>query len=136
MVAFNKINDFVERLGLAEHNLNTDTLRVYLSNEAPLASDTVKSDIAEISAGNGYTAGGIDTQNAWSETSGVASMTGVDAVWTASGGSIGPFRYVVFYNDTHASDRLIGWWDYGSSITLNAGDSFTVDFAATIMTLQ
>lgn len=136
MVAFNKFNDFVERLGLKVHDLNADTLKVYLSNTAPAATHTVKADIAEITAGNGYTAGGTDIQNAWSETAGVATMTGVDVVWTASGGSIGPFRYVILYNDTDASKRLVGWWDYGSSITLNAGDSFTVDFAASVLTLQ
>lgn len=135
MAAFNKFQDFVERVGLAEHNLNTDTLKVYLSNEAPLATDAVKADIAEISAGNGYTAGGIDTLNTWSEASGTASCVGTDAVWTASGGVIGPFRYVVLYNDTHASDRLIGYWDYGSSIQLNDTETFTVDFGASMFTL-
>ena len=135
MAAFNKFQDFVERVGLAEHNLNTDTLKVYLSNEAPLATDTVKADIAEISAGNGYTAGGIDTLNTWSESSGTASCVGTDAVWTASGGTIGSFRYVVLYNDTHASDRLIGYWDYGSSISLNDTETFTVDFGSSMFTL-
>lgn len=135
MAAFNKFQDFVERVGLAEHNLNTDTLKVYLSNEAPLATDAVKADIAEISAGNGYTAGGIDTLNTWSESSGTASCVGTDAVWTAAGGTIGPFRYVVLYNDTHASDRLVGYWDYGSSISLNDTETFTVDFGSSMFTL-
>lgn len=137
MATFNKFQDFVEQLGLGKHNLNTDTLKVYLSNEAPLVGDTVKADIAEISAGNGYTAGGADTQNVWSESGGTGSCVGTDVVWTASGGTIGAFRYVILYNDTQTSpaDPLIGWWDYGSAITLNDGETFTVDFGASMFTI-
>lgn len=135
MAAFNKFQDFVEQLGLKEHNLSTDVLKIYLSNEAPLAADTVKADIAEIAAGNGYTAGGDDTQNVWSETSGTASCVGTDVVVTATGGTVGPFRYVILYNDTNASKRLIGYWDYGSSITLNDTETFTTDFGSSMFTL-
>jgi hypothetical protein len=53
------------------------------------------------------------------------------ATWTATGGTIGPFRYAVLYNDTTASKNLIAWWDYGTSITLSAGDTFAVDFDPT-----
>jgi len=60
------------------------------------------------------------------------------ATWTAAGGSIGPFRYAVLYNDTAANDPLIAWWDYGTSITLGAGDTFAVDFDPTtgVLTIQ
>lgn len=136
MAAFNKFQDFVEALGLGEHNLNTDTLKVYLSNATPSASaDADKADLAEITAGNGYTAGGEDSTNVWTESSGTGTLAGTDITWTASGGSIGPFRYAVLYNDTHSTDGLIGWWDYGSSITLNDGEQFTVDFGASILTI-
>lgn len=138
MATFNKFQNFVEDLGLGVHNLNTGVLKIYLSNAAPSASaDAVKTDLAEISAGNGYTAGGEDVQGVWSETSGTASLTGTDVVWTASGGTIGPFQYVVLYNDTPTSpaDPLIGWWDYGSAVTLQIGETFTADFGATILTL-
>lgn len=138
MASFNKFEVFSENLAEKVHNLDADTLKVYLSNTAPnAATHAVKTDVAEISAGNGYTAGGIDTQNATSRTGGTTSVTGVDAVWTASGGTIGPFRYVLLYNDTPTSptDPLIGWWDYGSSITLADGETFTTDFGASMLTL-
>lgn len=140
MAAYNKYQDFVEQLGLAKHDLSAagHVLKVYLSNTAPTATDTSKPGTAtEISAGAGYTAGGTDIQNGWSESAGTATMTGVDVVWTASGGTIGPFRYVVLYNDTATSpaDALIGWWDYGSSITLNDTETFTVDFSTSVLTL-
>lgn len=135
-VSYNKFQCFVQDVGRKVHNLHTDTLKVYLSNAAPSASShTVKADIAEISAGNGYTAGGEDTQNTYSQSGGTASLVGTDVTWTASGGSIGAFRYVILYNDDSTSDSLIGWWDYGSSITIQDGESFTTDFSSTIATL-
>lgn len=136
MATFNKFNQFVEDLGLKVHNLDTDVLKVYLSNTAPdAAADLVKADCAEIGAGNGYTAGGADATGVWTETSGTATLAGTDIVFTASGGTIGPFRYAILYNDTSTSDSLIGWWDYGSSITLQNGETFTVDFGASILTI-
>lgn len=138
MATFNKFQDFVEKLAKGVHDLDTHTLKVYLSNELPLAADTVKADIAEISAGNGYTAGGTDAQGVVAETSGTMKLTGTDITWTASGGTIGPFQYAILYNDTPSSpaDPLIGWWDYGSALTLQIGESFTVDFDATNGILQ
>jgi hypothetical protein len=114
------------------------TLKVYASNAAPSASlDAVKADLAEISAANGYPAGGSDVQNDYTETTGTASLTGVDVVWTASGGAFGPLQYIACYNDTPTSpaDPLVGWWDYGSGVTINDGETFTVDFGASILTL-
>lgn len=132
MATYNKFQDFVEKLGLAAINLNTDTIRVYLSNAVPSASlDAVAfTDLAEIAAGNGYTAGGEDTQNTYAEAAGTGTVTVVDVVWTASAGTIGPFQYVASYDDTHATNQLISWWDYGSALTLNATETFTVDFGS------
>lgn len=131
--SFQKFNSFVEALGRKVHNLNADTLKVMLVNSpAPDAANSVKADLTEISAGNGYTAGGTAIgSNAYSQTAGVAKLTGDDVVITASGGSIGPFRYAVIYNDTATNDELIGFYDYGSSITPGDGESFTVDFSPT-----
>jgi hypothetical protein len=135
MATFVKFHIFSENLAEKVHNLDTDTLKVYLSNTAPTVStNAVKADLTEISAGNGYTAGGEDTQNATSRSGGTTSVTGVDITWTATG-SVGPFRYAVLYNDTPTSpaDPLIGYYDYGSSITLASGETFKVDFGASIL---
>lgn len=134
MASYNKIQDFVDQLLRGKHDFAAHVFKVMLVNSpAPVATNTVKADLTEIAAGNGYTAGGTATTITVSETSGTAKATGSDVVFTASGGAIGPFRYAVLYNDTQTSpaDALIAWWDYGSSITLNAGESFTVDFDAT-----
>lgn len=141
MASFNKFQDFAEQLGKGIHQLHAagHTLKVYLSNAAPSAADdAVKTDLAEITMTNetNHGTGGGDIQNDYTETGGVGTLTGTDVVFLASGGSVGPFRYVVLYNDTAASDNLIGWWDYGSSITLNDGESFTVDFGASILTVE
>lgn len=135
MASFNKFQDFAEQIGKETHELNSDTLKVMLTNTAPVATNTVKTDITEISAGNGYTAGGEDITNTYTETGGTGTLAGVDVTWTASGGTIGPFRYVVLYNDTAASDNLIGWWDYGSNVTLQDTEQFTVDFGASVLTI-
>lgn len=140
MATFNKFQQFAEDLGKGVHQLHAagHTLKVYLSNTAPnAATHAVKADLAEITAQNGYSAGGTDAQNDYTESGGTGTMTGVDIVFTASGGSFGPFRYAVLYNDTPTSpaDPLIGWWDYGSSISCNTGETFTVNFGASILTV-
>lgn len=133
MAAFSKFNSFVEALAEKVHNLGADTLKVMLTNTAPVATNSVKADLSEISAGNGYTAGGNTASvTSSAQTSGTYKLVlGDPATWTASGGSIGPFRYAVLYNDTATNDELIGYWDYGSSITLASGESFAVDFDPT-----
>lgn len=135
MATYNKFQQFVEDLGKGVHQLHAagHTLKVYLSNAAPSASaDAVKADLAEIGAGGGYTLGGYDIQNDYTETTGTATLTAVDVVITATGGTIGPFQYAVIYNDTPTSpaDPLIAWFDYGTPLTLADGESFTVDFSA------
>lgn len=136
MAAFNKFNAFVGDVGTKVHNLNADALKVMLTNTAPVATNAVKADITDIAAGNGYAAGGTAVGAvAYSQSGGTGSLTGNDVVFTAAGGSIGPFRYAVLYNSTPAAGPLIGWWDYGSGVTLADTDTFTVDFGATILTI-
>ncbi len=138
MASFVKYNCFVENLAEKVHNLGSDTLKVALTNTAPnVGSHAVLADIGEIAGGNGYTAGGNQTvQSASSQTGGTYTLVSADpATWTASGGTIGPFRYAVLYNATAAGGPVIGYWDYGSSITLNIGETFTVDLGASTLTL-
>jgi hypothetical protein len=134
-----KFEVFSEHLAEKVHNLDADTIKNMLTNGAPnAATHTVKADLTEIGAGNGYSAGGNDTQNATSRSGGTTTVGATDIVVTASGGSIGPFRYVAAYNDTPTSpaDPLIEYWDYGSSITLLDGETFTEDFGASgLMTI-
>lgn len=134
MAAYNKFQDYVDQLSRAVHNWAAHTFKAALSNSAPAATNTVFANITEISAGNGYTAGGmtLDTVTL-SETTGTAKVTIADEVLTASGGSIGPFRYIVIYNDTPTSpaDPLVAWYDYGSAVTLASTETFTIDFDAT-----
>lgn len=141
MATFNKFEAFVEHVAEKVHNLGSDTLKILLSVDAPSASgDAVKADLtSELSTANGYTAGGTAvTITSSAQASGVYKLVGSDVVFTASGGSIGPFRYAVLYNDTPTSpaDPLIGWWDYGTNVTITDGNAFTVDLSATNGILQ
>ena len=129
--SFNKFQSFVEALAEKVHNLGSDTLKVVLTNTAPVATNTQLSNITQIANGNGYTTGGATaTTSSSAQTSGTYKLVLADVVWTASG-AMGPFRYAVLYNDTATNDELIGWWDYGTAITLASGETFTVDYDGT-----
>lgn len=128
MATFNKFNSFVEALAEKTHNLGSDQLKIALTNSVPVAGNTVIADITEISYTNlsGATPLNITTTSS-AQTSGTYKLVLADLVLTATG-AVGPFRYVVLYNDTAASKELIGYFDYGSSITLSTGETFTLDF--------
>lgn len=119
-------NSFKEALSEKVHNLGSDQLKIALTNSAPLTSNTVLANITEIAYTN------LSTRNVTtissSQTSGTYKLDLTDLVLTSTGGSTGPFRYIVLYNDTAASDELIYFIDYGSSITLAAGESLTINF--------
>lgn len=134
MAAYNKFNSFVEAVAEKVHNLGSDTLKIALTNSAPSASNTQLSDITEIAYTN--CSARTVTISSSSQTGGTYKLVLADLVLTASGGTVGPFRYVVLYNDTAGNKELIGWWDYGSSITLADGETFTVDFDGTNGVLQ
>lgn len=133
MASYNKFLQFTKDLIDGVHDFDAHTFKVALTNSAPVNTNTVLANITQISNGNGYTTGGTATSMSTSTSSGTAKVTGTDVVFTASGGSVGPFRYAVLYNDTPTSpaDPLMAWWDYGSSVTLADTETFTVDFDAT-----
>lgn len=136
MATFIHFDEFLGELGKATHNLSTNTLKMALTNSAPTA-DTYDelADVTQIANGNGYTTGGTTlTTVTWVETgagTGIWRLSSDDVVFTASGGSIAAFRYGVLYNDTSTNDKLIGYLDYGSSVTITVGNTFTFDVNAT-----
>lgn len=126
MATFTKFNSFVEALAEKSHNLGSDTLKVALTNSAPVATNTVLANITEISYTNLSSRTLVVASSA--QSSGTYKLTINDLTLTASGGSVGPFRYIVIYNDTATNDELIAYFDYGSALTLQSGDSIQLDF--------
>jgi hypothetical protein len=131
MAAFNKFNAFVEALAEKVHNLGSDQLVVALcaAANAPVAGNSVLADLTQISYTN-CSSRNITT-SASSQTGGTYKLVLNDLTLTATGGAIAAFRYIVIYNDTAASDNLIGFYDYGSDLTLAEGESLTIDFDGT-----
>ncbi len=134
MATFNKFNSFVENLSEKVHNLGSDTLTWALTNTAPVSTNTVLANITQITYTN--LSARVPTISSSSQTSGTYKLVLADLTLTASGGSVGPFRYAVLYNDTATNDELIGYYDYGSAITLADGETFTIDADATNGVLQ
>jgi hypothetical protein len=132
MATYNKFNAWAETMVEAA-NLASDQFVIALTNSAPSASNSVLADITQISYTN-LSSRNVSTTSS-SQTSGTYTLVLADLVMTASG-SVGPFRYVVLYDDTVASDPLVGWWDYGSSITMANTETFTVDFTGAAITLS
>ena len=136
MATFNKFNSFVEALAEKLHNLGGDTLTVALcaAANAPVATNTVLANLTE--AAYTYCSARAITISTSAQTSGTYKLVLADLTLTASGGNVGPFRYVVVYNDTATNDELIGWYDYGSDITLATTETLLIDFDAANGVLQ
>lgn len=138
MAAFNKVNLFVQQLGLATINLSSDVLKVMLTDTAPVATNEQYSDISgnELANGNGYTTGGATVSSTgWTNSSGTSSKAAAATTFTSVTGNMGPFRYIVYYDSTPTIKSIIGWYDYGSSITLNgaAGETFVITPAGGVL---
>lgn len=131
---FYKFNAFVEAVAEKKHNLGSDQLKIALTNSAPNASTgAVLTDITEIT----YTflSSRNVTTSSSSQTGGTYSLVNSDLTITSSGGSTGPWRYIVLYNDTATNKDLIGYYDYSTNTTLLDGDSTVLDFASTTITI-
>ena len=136
MAVFNKFDSFVEAVAEKLHDLGADQLVIALSNVAPIATNTQLSNITQVAYTNLSTRNLTRTSS--TQTSGLYKLVIADITLTSTGGSTGPFRYITIYNDTSTNDLLIGWYDYGTSLTLNSGESLAVDFDAAngLLTLQ
>lgn len=137
MATYNKFHNFVQDLAHKVHNLSTDQLKVALTNTAPVASNSVLANLTGVLGTTnllGATPFNITTVSAV-QTNGIFELVVDDLLLTASGGSVGPFQYVVLYNDTAVNDPLIGWWVYTSPVTLANGETFLIDVGANILTL-
>ncbi|MGV8830354.1 MAG: hypothetical protein ACOH2N_00120 [Devosia sp.] len=128
MAAFNKFNAFVEALAEKVHNLGSDQIVVALCTaaNAPVVGNSVLGDLTQISYTN-CSSRNVTTDTS-EQTGGTYKLVLDDLTLTAGGGAIAAFRYIVLYNDTAASDNLIGFYDYGSDLTLADGESLTIDF--------
>jgi hypothetical protein len=128
MASFNKFQPFVEAMAEKVHNLGSDTITVALcaAASAPVAANGVLTDLTQITYTN-CSSRAVTTASS-AQTSGTYKLVCNDLTLTASGGTVGPFRYVALYNDTAASDQLIGYYDYGSDITLADTETFLIDF--------
>jgi hypothetical protein len=132
MATYTKFQVTTKDLVNGAHNFGSNTFKAMLTNTAPTSANAVKADITDITAATGYAAGGPAVTMAVSTASGVAKVTATNVTITA-GATVGPFRYVVIYNDTQASPAkpLVCFFDYGSAVTLNSGDTFTISFDGT-----
>lgn len=141
MATFNKFQQFVENLCKGVHDFTSDsscsvTVALTAAANAPVATNGVLADLTQISYTN--LSSRIITGITAEHTTGTVTCTATDLVLTSSGGTTGPFRYVVTYDDdpTSPADPLIGWWDYGSDLTLQDGETLTLDFTTGLFTLS
>lgn len=132
MVAASKFQPFIEAVFEGAINFSTDVLGIALANSSPPLTNSALAGVPEITYTN-LSSRSVGP-NTSSQTGGTYTLSLDDLVLTASGGPVGPFRYVVLYDNTHANDMPMLLWDYGSSITLQDGETFTIDFSASTLT--
>jgi hypothetical protein len=139
MASFNKFNLFVQDMEQGQHDFTSGggTYNVILTNTSPVATNHYYSDISgELSTGGGYTSGGATATTSDANASGTETISSSNVVWTATGSGFGPFRYAVMYREDGSNHGLVGWWDYGSSVSLSsAGATLTISWASGVFTL-
>ncbi len=141
MATFTKYETFVENLAnkLIDAFGTTDTWKAVIHTDAPVvATDNSVSDLTQIAGNNGYTTGGADITYNSTRSGGTVTATATDVVWTATGGNLGSSttgQYVSIYDDTSAGDNLLCSYNYGATFTVATGETFTLDFGASLFTL-
>lgn len=141
MATYTHYNTFIENLAnkLIDWFGATDTYRAVIHTDAPApTTDNALSDLTEIAGNNGYTTGGGDIAFTSTRTTTVVTATATDFVWTASGGNLGSSttgRYVSIYDDTSTGNNLMCSYDYGATFTVATGETFTLDFGASLAAL-
>lgn len=126
MSQFNKFNCFVEDLAEKAHDLQNDVIKVALTNTVPVATNSVLADLTLVDTT--YADNLAVNVTSSGQTDGTYKLVLEDKSITADGGTVGPFRYMVLYNETSTGDKLIGWADKGTSITLYDGDEYLIYF--------
>ena len=139
MAVYNSFDQFIADVHNGVHTLSTDTLKVAMTTHANLPSASADSVLADLTVVSNLETNANSTTLSVSssiQTSGNYALILVDKTITAQNGAIGPFRWVVIYNDTPTSpaDPLIAYFDYGSEITINLNESLTLDFGANLLT--
>lgn len=136
MATWNKIHQFPEDLAHGVHNLSTDAIMVALTTaaDAPVAADNTLADLTTIAYTN-LSSRAITTTSS-EQAGGTYKLILQDLTLTSTGGATGPFRYIALYNDSSVSNSLLGFYDYGSDLTLQDGESLTIDFSEVNGVLQ
>lgn len=140
MATYTKYETFIENLlnKLIDAFGTTDTWKAVIHTDAPtVATDNGVADLTQIGGTNGYTTGGENITYNSTRSGGTVTATAVDVVWTASGGNLGNSttgQYVSIYDDTSAADNLLASFNYGATFTVASGETFTLDFGATLFT--
>lgn len=125
MSVYNKFYCFVADAPNKVHNLGSDSLKVALTNVTPVNTNTVLANLTEISYTN--ISSRVITVTSSTQTTGLYKLILAALTLTATG-TVGPFQYVVVYNDTSTNKSLIGWYDIGYTVTLGNTDTFVCNF--------
>jgi hypothetical protein len=136
MATFTPFDSFIEAAMEGKHDFSSDTLKIALTTDANApdsSADSVLADLTTVSLTN--LSSDTVAISSSSQTSGTYTLALTDKTLTASGGDVGPFQHIVVYNDSAASDELIGTIDVGSTTTITDGNTFDVDFATSTITI-
>lgn len=136
MATYVKYEPFAQKMWNGDLDLfgTEDTVKILIASDAPVvATDDEVADVTQVT-GTGYTSGGEDTQNNSTRSGGTVTGTAVDVVWTGGAGGFTAGRYLIQFDDTISGDPLQNYWDYGANFTVAVGETFTVDYGASVYT--